>query len=162
MHETSVAPPVKVASSSTTTAMRETGRIVSVASLLEKVASSPITAVRETVRFVSFVASSLVNVASSLITAMCETIRFVSFVASLLVKVASSEITVKRLIYGLAYGGILYFILILCKEFLDSNFIHWKAFLICFLICLVILYWKVLMGLVFFVYLLYCVHIHDD
>ena len=130
---TSVAPPVKVASSSTTTVMHET----SVAPPVKVASSSTTTAMHETVRFVSFVASLLVNIASSVITAKCLT-------------------------FGLAYGGILYYILILCKEFLDSNFIHWKVFLI-FLICLlVILYWKEIMGLGIFVYILYCLHIHED
>lgn len=124
---------------------------------------------RETVRVVSTIASLPVKVVSSTITAMRKTVRVVSSVAPLLVKatveVARSEITTKRLTYGLAYGGILYFILTLCKEFLDSNFIHWKAFLICFFICLlVVLYWKVLTGLVLCVYLLFsiCIHVDDD
>ena len=95
-------------------------------------------------------------------TAMRETVRFVSFVASLLVKVASSVITAKRLTYGFACGGILYYILILCKEFLDSNFIHWKVFLIFFICLLVILYREELRGLGIFIYILYCIHDHED
>lgn len=76
--------------------------------------------------------------------------------------VAPPVITAKHLLYGLAYGGILYVILILRKEFLDSCFIHWKVFLI-FLICLlVILYREELMAGVIIAYVFYSLPNNDD